>query len=175
MTRALIERELTLIRRRGSPGPIKLHLGAMVEVPALLHELDMLLPSVDFLSVGSNDLLQYLFAADRNNERVAGRYDVLGLAPLRALADIAGAAKAHNTSLSLCGEMAGRPLEAMALIGLGYRSISMAPVSVGPVKSMVLSLDAGTLEQWLQSALRSGEGNLRAPLKRFAEEHGVEI
>jgi phosphotransferase system enzyme I (PtsP) len=175
MTRALIERELTLIRRRGSPGPIKLHLGAMVEVPALLHELDMLLPSVDFLSVGSNDLLQYLFAADRNNERVAGRYDVLGLAPLRALADIAGAAKAHNTPLSLCGEMAGRPLEAMALIGLGYRSISMAPVSVGPVKSMVLSLDAGTLEQWLQSALRSGEGNLRAPLKRFAEEHGVEI
>ena len=175
MSRALIERELTLMRRRGSPGPIKLHLGAMVEVPALLHEFDMLLPSVDFLSVGSNDLLQYLFAADRNNERVAGRYDVLGVAPLRALADIAEAAKGHNTPLSLCGEMAGRPLEAMALIGLGYRSISMAPVSVGPVKSMILSLDAGALERWLQPALRSGGGNLRAPLKRFAEEHGVEI
>jgi phosphotransferase system enzyme I (PtsP) len=125
--------------------------------------------------VGSNDLLQYLFAADRNNERVSGRYDVLGAAPLRALAAIASAAKRHNRPLSLCGEMAGRPLEAMALIGLGYRSISMTPVSVGPVKSMVLSLEADALERWLLPAVETGEGNLRARLKRFAEEQGVEI
>ena len=123
----------------------------MIEVPSLLFELDALLPRVDFVSVGSNDLLQYLFAADRNNPRVAGRYDALSAAPLRALAAIVEAAKRHGRPLSLCGEMAGRPLEAMALIGLGYRSISMAPASVGPVKSMILSLDAGELQRWLRA------------------------
>ena len=147
----------------------------MIEVPSLLYELDALLPRVDFISVGSNDLMQYLFAADRNNTRVATRYDVLSAAPLRALAAIADAARRHNRPLRLCGEMAGRPLEAMALIGLGYRSISMAPASIGPVKSMVLSLDAGALERWLQTSIRTVEGSLRAGLKRFAEEHGVEI
>jgi len=175
MSRAVVERELTLMRRRGSPDPTKVLLGAMIEVPALLYDLDALCPRVDFLSVGSNDLLQYLFAADRNNNRVAGRYDPLSPAPLRALTVIVDAARRHNRPLSLCGEMAGHPLEAMALIGLGYRSISMAPASVGPVKSMVLSLDVAALERWLQPAIQSGEGNLRARLKRFAEEQAVEI
>jgi phosphotransferase system enzyme I (PtsP) len=175
MARALIDRELKLMRRRGAPDPAKVLLGAMIEVPALLYELDALLPRVEFISVGSNDLLQYMFAADRNNIRVAGRYDPMGAAPLRALGAIADAAKRHNRPFSLCGEMAGRPLEAMALIGLGYRSISMAPASIGPVKSMVLSLDAGALERWLQPIIGSAEGSLRARLKRFAEEQGVEI
>jgi phosphotransferase system enzyme I (PtsP) len=147
----------------------------MIEVPSLLYELDALLPRADFVSVGSNDLLQYLFAADRNNTRVAGRYDSLSAAALRALGAIADAARRHNTPLSLCGEMAGRPLEAMALLGLGYRAISMAPVSVGPVKSMVLSLDAAALQRFMAGILAKGEGSLRAQLKRFAEEQGVEI
>jgi phosphotransferase system enzyme I (PtsP) len=150
-------------------------LGVMIEVPSLLYELDALLPRVDFISVGSNDLLQYLLAADRNNTRVAARYDTLSVAPLRALATIADAAKRHNRPLSLCGEMAGRPLEAMALIGLGYRSISMAPASIGPVKSMILSLDAGALERWLECHMGAAEGSMRASLMRFAEEQGVEI
>jgi phosphotransferase system enzyme I (PtsP) len=175
MARALIDRELDLLRRRGVSGPTKVLLGVMIEVPSLLYELDALLPRVDFVSVGSNDLLQYFFAADRNNTRVAARYDSLAAAPLRALGAIAEAAKRHSRPLSLCGEMAGRPLEAMALIGLGYRSISMAPASIGPVKSMVLSLDAGALRAWLEGALRKGEGSLRAQLKRYAEDHGVEI
>ena len=71
--------------------------------------------------------------------------------------------------------MAGRPLEAMALIGLGYRSISMAPASIGPVKSMILSLDVSVLQRWFSRLIEAGEGNLRAQLKRFAEEHAVEI
>jgi phosphotransferase system enzyme I (PtsP) len=149
--------------------------GVMIEVPSLLYELDALLPRVDFASVGSNDLMQYLFAADRNNTRVAGRYDALSASPLRALAAIAHAAKRHSRPLGLCGEMAGRPLEAMALIGLGFRSISMAPASIGPVKSMVLSLDVGKLERWLETTLRTAEGSLRGRLKVFAEEQGVEI
>jgi phosphotransferase system enzyme I (PtsP) len=175
VARAVIVREAELLQRRGLAGPANVLLGAMIEVPSLLFELDALLPRVDFVSVGSNDLLQYFFAADRNNTRVAARYDILSAPPLRALATIAEAAKRHNRPLSLCGEMAGRPLEAMALIGLGFRSISMAPVSVGPVKSMVLSLDVGALERWLEINLRASEGSLRASLKRFAEEHGVEI
>jgi phosphotransferase system enzyme I (PtsP) len=175
MARALIDRELDLLRRRGMSDPTKVLLGAMIEVPSLLYELDTLMPRVDFVSVGSNDLLQYLYAADRNNTRVAGRYDPLSVAALRALGAIAEAANRHDKPLSLCGEMAGRPLEAMALIGLGYRSISMAPVSVGPVKSMVLTLDAAALQRWMAGVLKSGEGSLRAQLKRFAEEQGVEI
>jgi phosphotransferase system, enzyme I, PtsP len=175
MARALIDRELDLLRRRGMSDPIKVLVGAMIEVPSLLYELDTLMPRVDFVSVGSNDLLQYLYAADRNNTRVAGRYDPLSAASLRALAAIVEAAGRHNKPLSLCGEMAGRPLEALALIGLGYRSISMAPVSIGPVKSMVLTLDAGALQRWMAGIVKSGEGSLRAPLKRFAEEQGVEI
>jgi phosphotransferase system enzyme I (PtsP) len=175
MARALIDRELELLGRRGLSGPTAVVLGVMIEVPALLYELDGLLPRVDFVSVGSNDLLQYFFAADRNNTRVAARYDALSAAPLRALAAIVEAARRHDRPLSLCGEMAGRPLEAMALIGLGYRAISMAPASVGPVKSMILTLDAGDLQRWLSEAIRSGEGSLRARLKRYAEDHGVEI
>jgi phosphotransferase system enzyme I (PtsP) len=175
MARAVVNRELELLQRRTASGPTRLLLGVMIEVPSLLYELDALLPRVDFVSVGSNDLLQYFFAADRNNPRVAGRYDVLSAAPLRALAGIAEAAKRHDRPLSLCGEMAGRPIEAMALIGLGYRSISMAPASVGPVKSMILSLDAAELQRWLPEAIRTAEGSIRAQLKRYAEDHGVEI
>jgi phosphotransferase system enzyme I (PtsP) len=177
MARALIDRELELLRRRATsgPGPTKVLLGVMIEVPSLLYELDALLPRIDFVSVGSNDLLQYFFAADRNNTRVAARYDALSAAPLRALAAIVDAAGQHGRPLSLCGEMASRPLEAMALIGLGYRSISMAPASVGPVKSMILSLDAGELQRWLRATIRTAEGNVRPQLKRYAEEHGVEI
>jgi phosphotransferase system, enzyme I, PtsP len=175
MARALIDRELDLLRRRGMSDPIKVLVGAMIEVPSLLYELDTLMPRVDFVSVGSNDLLQYLFAADRNNTRVAARYDPLSAASLRALGAIVEAAGRHKKPLSLCGEMAGRPLEALALIGLGYRAISMAPVSIGPIKSMLLSLDAGTLQRWMTGIVKSGEGSLRAQLKRFAEEQGVEI
>ncbi|MFZ1105608.1 MAG: phosphoenolpyruvate--protein phosphotransferase [Hyphomicrobiaceae bacterium] len=175
VARAVVAREAELLQRRGLAGPASVLLGAMIEVPSLLFELDALLPRVDFVSVGSNDLLQYFFAADRNNTRVAARYDPLSAPPLRALGSIVEAARRHDRPLSLCGEMAGRPLEAMTLIGLGFRSISMAPASVGPVKSMVLSLDAGALLRWLASNLRGSEGSLRGGLKRFAEEQGVEM
>lgn len=175
MARALIDRELDLLQRRGSSGPTRMRLGVMIEVPSLLYELDALLPRVDFVSVGSNDLLQYFFAADRNNARVSGRYDALSPAPLKALATIVEAAERHDRPLSLCGEMAGRPLEAMALIGLGFRSISMSPASIGPVKSMILGLDAGALQRWMPEVIRTGDTSLRGQLKRFAEEHAVEI
>ena len=173
--RALIDKEHDLMKRRGLEAPARLRVGAMLEVPALLFQLDALLPKVDFISVGSNDLMQFLFAADRTNAQVASRYDSLSVAPLRALKMVVKACKKHKVPITLCGEMAGRPLEAMALIGLGFRSVSMAPASIGPVKTMILSLDARAMEAFLDERLKSGDGDLRAALVRFAEENEVEV
>jgi phosphotransferase system enzyme I (PtsP) len=173
--RALIDREVTILKRHARPEPKRLQVGAMIEVPALLWQLDRLLPLTDFASVGSNDLMQFLFATDRGNMLVADRFDSLNPAALLALRGIVEAAARHNVPLNLCGEMAGRPIEAMALIGLGFRSISMAPASVGPVKAMILSLDAGNLAQRLDELLECKDTSLREDLKRFAAEQGVQI
>jgi phosphotransferase system enzyme I (PtsP) len=173
--RALIDREVKILLRHGRPEPKKLMVGAMIEVPALLWQLDRVLPLADFASVGSNDLMQFLFAADRGNMRVAERFDPLNPASLKALRQIVEGASKHSVPLTLCGEMAGKPLEAMALIGLGFRSISMAPASVGPVKAMILSLDAGSLKERLDELLESKDTSLREDLRRFAAEKGVQI
>jgi len=173
--RALIDREVKILLRHGRPEPKRLMIGAMIEVPALLWQLDRVLPLADFASVGSNDLMQFLFAADRGNMRVAERFATLNPAALKALREIVEAAGRHAVPLTLCGEMAGKPLEAMALIGLGFRSISMAPASVGPVKAMILSLDAGSLRGRLEELLESKNTSLREDLKRFAAEKGVQI
>jgi phosphotransferase system, enzyme I, PtsP len=173
--RALIDREVTILKRHGRPEPRKLMVGAMIEVPAVLWQLDRVLPLADFASVGSNDLMQFLFAADRGNMRVSERFDALNPAGLKPLKLIVDAAARYGVPLNLCGEMAGKPLEAMALIGLGFRSISMAPASVGPVKAMVLSLDAGNLARHLDELLQSKTTSLREELRRFAVEHGVQV
>jgi len=173
--RNLIDRELTILKRHGRPEPKRLMVGAMIEVPALLWQLDRVLPLADFASVGSNDLIQFLFAADRGNARVSERFDSLNPAVLKALRQVVEAAARHEVPLNLCGEMAGRPLEAMALIGLGFRSISMAPASMGPVKAMILSLDAGALHERLDALLGSEKASIREDLKQFAAEKGVQI
>ena len=173
--RALIQREIELLERRGGPLPARIRIGVMLEVPSLLFQLDELMPKVDFVSVGSNDLLQYIYASDRNNERVSSRYDSLLPAGLRALHSVAAAARRHQTPLTICGEMAGRPLEAMALIGLGFRSLSMAPSAIGPVKTMILALDLGNLTAYIQDLLASSNTSLREPLKQYAATHGLEV
>lgn len=174
--KALIARECELLRARGGKGPSKIRIGAMVEVPSILFDLASLMPKVDFVSVGSNDLLQFLFAADRSNPHVASRYDPLSVAALRAFKQVCDAGKEFGVDVTLCGEMAAHPLEAMALIGLGYRSISMAPAAIGPVKSMVLSLDAQRITEFLAIRLADGHsGSLRDDLRRFAEADSVEI
>jgi phosphotransferase system enzyme I (PtsP) len=149
--------------------------GAMFEVPALLFELDAFLPRVDFISVGSNDLMQFLFAADRTNARVASRFDVLTPAPLRALRTLIRAAKKYKVPVTVCGEMAGSPLEAMTLIALGFRSLSMAPAAIGPIKTMILSLDAGKATQCVEDLLREGAKDVRLSLQQFAENESVAL
>lgn len=173
--RKLIDKDLAHLRRHNRPGPSKIALGAMVEVPSILWQLDELLCRVDFISVGSNDLLQFLFAADRANNRVSGRFDVLCPAALRALRHIVVQADKHDVPVTLCGEMAGRPIEALALIGLGYRSISMAPASIGPVKAMVLATDANEIQRYVLDLVEHGREDIRQRLADFARAHDIPI
>jgi phosphotransferase system, enzyme I, PtsP len=174
-TRGLIEREFSHFRRHGHSAPEKVLLGAMVEVPALLWELDELFKIADFVSVGSNDLLQFMTASDRGNTLVASRFDPLSRPFLRALRAIVRTGEAAGVPVTLCGEMAGNPLAAMALVGLGYRSLSMSAAAIGPVKAMTLALDAGKLADALNWQLDRGndEEGLRTWLTTFAEAEGI--
>ncbi|MEQ8283620.1 MAG: phosphoenolpyruvate--protein phosphotransferase [Parvibaculum sp.] len=171
--RALVDKEMARLDQFGKEKPALLEIGTMLEVPSLAWQLDTLLPLVDFVSVGSNDLLQFLFASDRGNARVAGRYDFLSPAVLSFLKHIVAKCHRHETPLTLCGEMSGKPLEAMALLGLGFRRISMSPAAVGPVKMMVRSLDTGKLEAFMDGLLDLPDRSVRERLAGFAEAHGV--
>jgi phosphotransferase system enzyme I (PtsP) len=173
--RALIEREKAFLSKHGYELPKSVQVGAMFEVPALLFELDAFLTRVDFVSVGSNDLMQFLFAADRTNARVASRFDVLSPAPLRAMRTLIKAAKKYKVPVTVCGEMAGSPLEAMTLIALGFRSLSMAPAAIGPVKTMILSLDAEKATAWVEDLLKEGAKDVRLSLQQFAEDERVAL
>ncbi|MCF4127145.1 phosphoenolpyruvate--protein phosphotransferase [Methylobacterium sp. SyP6R] len=175
--RGIVEREKAHLTRHGHPLPADCRLGVMVEVPSLLFQMDEIAAEADFLSVGSNDLMQFLFAVDRENRQVANRFDPLSAAALRAFRLIAERANAAGTPATVCGEIGGRPLEAMALIGLGFRALSMSPASIGPVKAMVLGIDAGAVAAFLEQELaRTRDGaSLRPALAAFAEEHGVPV
>jgi phosphotransferase system enzyme I (PtsP) len=175
--RALLEREVAQLRRHGHEEPSRILLGSMVEVPALLFQLDSLMEAVDFVSVGSNDLLQYMTASDRGNMRVASRFDPLSRHFLRTLRRIVEAADRHGTPVTLCGEIASRPLAAVALAGIGFRSLSMSAASIGPVKATLLALDVSRLKAVLDPllALDDGEDGVRAALSAFVEAEGIPI
>jgi phosphotransferase system enzyme I (PtsP) len=174
--RKLVEQELTHLRRHKHPLPELIHLGVMVEVPSLLFALDEILDRVDFLSVGSNDLVQFLFAADRGNARVADRFDPLSAPVLRALKQVADAGRAKGMPVALCGELASRPLEALALVALGYRSLSLSPAAIGPVKAMILSLDVAAAEKFIAPLLADrGRLSIREQLGAFAAANDVAI
>ena len=149
----------------------------MVEVPSLLFQLDELAAEADFLSVGSNDLMQFLFAADRENPQMANRFDPLHPACLRALQMVAKAGEKAGIPVTLCGELGGKPLEAMALLAIGYRSLSMSPASIGPLKAMLLSLDVSRLRDIVEPLLATKDGcpTIRPHLASFAEKHGVPV
>ena len=173
----LVERELTYLRRHNHRLPERVEIGTMVEVPSLLYQLDELLDRVDFLSVGSNDLAQFLFAADRGNPRVSTRFDELSIPMLRALRNIAERGEAHSKPVTLCGEMASKTVSALALIALGYRKLSLVPSAVGPVKAMALELDVGKAETLVKTLIahRNGGGSIREKLNAFAETEGIPL
>lgn len=175
--RDLMQKEVQHLSKFGHQLPKRLSFGAMLEVPALLWQLDELMEEVDFVSVGSNDLFQFSMAVDRGNARVSDRFDVLGRPFLRILRDIVRAADRNMTPVTLCGEMAGKPLSAMALLGLGFRSISMSPTAIGPIKAMLLGLDIDRLAEALNEALDDHKSPepIRALLTRFAEDNNIPL
>jgi phosphotransferase system, enzyme I, PtsP len=175
--KALVERELTHLRRHGHKLPERVDVGSMVEVPSLLYQLDELLERADFLSVGSNDLMQFFYAADRGNARVADRFDPISAPILRALRDIAIRSKAHGKPVTACGELASRPIGALALVALGYRVLSLAPSAVGPVKSMLLGVDTAKASALIEPLLKSPAGSvsIRERLTDFAAAEGLQL
>ena len=177
--RRLLDLELARCLERGVAPPRAIKVGAMIEVPALLFQLPALAARADFVSVGSNDLVQFLFASDRGNPRLAQRYDVLAppvLTLLRQLVATCRSARGgKGIGLTLCGEMAGDPLEAMALIGLGFRQLSMAAPNVGPVKAMVRSVGVGRLAEYLEELRESCDHSLRTKLLAFARDHDIAL
>jgi phosphotransferase system enzyme I (PtsP) len=175
--KSLVERELTHLRRHSHKLPERVEVGTMVEVPSLLYQLDELLDRVDFLSVGSNDLVQFFYAADRGNSRVADRFDAISTPVLRALKSIADKGRAHAKPVTLCGELASKPIGALALVAIGYRSFSLSPSAVGPVKAMLLDLNAGKAAALMQPLIDGPSGSLpiRERLKGFAAEQGLQI
>ncbi|HXA39727.1 MAG TPA: phosphoenolpyruvate--protein phosphotransferase [Phenylobacterium sp.] len=173
--RALVDIELAWAERRGRKPPSRLDVGAMIEAPSLVWHLDALLPMTDFVSVGTNDLMQYLFAADRGNPRMAERYDPLSPPALRVLEQIQRACAETGTPVSVCGEMAGRPLEAFALVALGFERLSMPPAGVGPVKQMVLSCDREAARRGVAALLKSGAGSVRNEIETLARKIYVAV
>jgi phosphotransferase system enzyme I (PtsP) len=173
--RSILERELTRRKNLGRPLPRSLKVGCMLEVPALVWQLDRLLPMVDFMSLGSNDLMQFFFAADRNNPKMASRYDILSPPALAFLRHIVTTIGRHSKPLTVCGEMGGKTVEAMALIGLGLRRLSVSPASVGPIKMMIRSLRLGDLQSYLQEIMPMTDHSLRSRLADFARDHGVVV
>jgi phosphotransferase system enzyme I (PtsP) len=148
-------------------------LGVMIEVPSLLWQLPALCRRVDFVSVGTNDLLQFLFACDRGNPRLADRYDPLSAPMLALFRELVAQTSAAGVPLSMCGEMAGSPIEAMALIALGFRALSMTAAALGPVKTMIRSLDAGALSRYLDDIGTRPDHSFRPKLEAYARDHGV--
>ena len=173
----MVERELTHLRRHGHKLPDEVEVGSMVEVPSLLFQLDELLDRVDFLSVGSNDLVQFLYAVDRGNPRVSNRFDTLSAPLLRALKDIADKSHAHKKPVTLCGELASQPIGALALAAIGYRAFSLTPSAVGPVKALLLDLDCRKAAAFLCPLIDKSNGtmSIRAHLEKFATDHGLQI
>jgi phosphotransferase system enzyme I (PtsP) len=173
--RALFEEQVEWARKGHRKLPAKIEFGAMVEVPSLAEMLDQLLPRVDFISIGTNDLTQFLFAADRSDPRLAQRYDWLSPAILRFLKRVLDQARAAGVPARICGEMGGRPLEAMALIGIGADAFSITPAGVGPVKAMIRSLDAAAVRARLDQMLARPPKDMRKTLTEWARRHSVTI
>ncbi len=175
--RGIVEREQAHLARHGYKPAETVVLGAMVEVPAVLWQLDELFRVVDFVSVGSNDLMQFMMASDRGNTRLAGRFDPLSPAFLRALRNVARSGEAAGKPVTLCGEIAGRPLDALALAAIGYRSLSMASAAIGPIKSMIRAVELAPVSGRVNALVDQGApgAEVRAELRAWADAHSIPI
>ena len=173
--RAILDIELARAAKEGRKLPGVIKTGVMLEVPALLWQLPALCERVDFLSIGTNDLVQFLFACDRGNPRLADRYDPLSMPMLALFREVIARTRDARVPLSMCGEMAGNPIEAMAMIALGFRTLSMAPAAIGPVKTMIRSLDATAVAGYLEEIAGRPDHSLRPRLEAYARDHNIAL
>ena len=162
-------------KQRNKPTAKSINVGIMIEVPSVLFQLDELLQHVDFVSVGTNDLYQFVFACDRGNPRLTNRYDVLSAPFLKLMKRIVDLAGQYKVYCSVCGEMASNPLEAMALIGLGYRNLSVSGASYARIKKMILSMSEEDVSDYVKSLLKSQKNSIRPQLSAYAFDHGIAI
>ncbi len=172
--REMFEQQYAFLKSRKKMLPEAIRYGAMLEVPALAEQLDLLAPKLSFLSIGTNDLTQFLFAADRANPKLAERYDWLSPAILRFLKRVLGSLAGHKVDVTVCGEMGGRRLEALALIGLGIRRLSITPAAVGPIKELVRKIDIAEISAAMSGWLSAPPPNMRAALTEWAQQRGID-
>lgn len=167
--------QLAFLKSRKHVLPEAVHYGAMLEVPSLAETLDLLTPKLSFISVGTNDLTQFLFAADRANPKLAERYDWLSPAILRFMRRIVASTEGQGVDLSVCGEMSGRRLEALALLGIGYRRLSITPAAVGPIKELVRRIDLAEITAAMTGWLAIPPDDMRAAMLEWAHERDIEV
>lgn len=173
--KAVFDTQLEFLKRTRRTLPESIRYGVMLEVPSLAEVLDLLIPKVSFISIGTNDLTQFLFAADRANPKLAERYDWVSPAILRFLRRVVLATVGQPVQLGVCGEMGGRRLEALALLGIGVRRLSITPAAVGPIKELVRKVDTAEIAEAMNAWLVSPPPDLRAELRHWAEEREIEV
>lgn len=173
--KAVFDQQLQFLRRQKKVLPEAIRFGAMLEVPALAEVLDVIAPKLSFLSIGTNDLTQFLFAADRSNPKLAERYDWLSPAILRFIRRVVVQTEPFRIDLTVCGEMGGRQLEALALLGVGIRRLSITPAAVGPIKELVRQVDLPQIEAAMAGWLANPPADMRAELLAWTAAQGIVI
>ena len=175
--RELFDREVERAKSLDLNLPAKIDVGVMLETPSLAWQVSAVCDHADFVSVGANDLMQFFFAADRDNARVSDRYDPLHPAALSVLKFIADRCAMNNTPVSVCGEIAGRPLEAITLAALGYRTLSMPVTGIGPVKAALLKLDTEDLANLIAPymSVESRVSSLRDIIQDYATRNAIPV
>jgi phosphotransferase system enzyme I (PtsP) len=171
--KAVFDKQVAFLRGQKKRLPEAIRYGVMLEVPALAEQLDLLAPKIQFLSIGTNDLTQFLFAADRSNAKLAERYDWLSPSILRFLRRVVRALDGKSVDITVCGEMGGRQLEAMALIGIGIERLSITPASVGPIKAMIGKLDVAAVRAAMDAWLAAPPADMRLALSDWAASEGI--
>ena len=173
--RAIFNLELERHVRNGGQAPKSLKIGTMLEVPSLLWQMDALVERADFISIGTNDLMQFMYAADRGNTRLANRYDTLSPAVLSMLHAVIVRCAAAKVEVSVCGEMAGKPLDALALLAIGCRNLSMSASAIGPVRAIIRSTILAEVEPFVRDLLKSDDSSLRERFRAFARDRGIAV
>jgi phosphotransferase system enzyme I (PtsP) len=173
--RDLFEQQVEFLKKQKKTLPVAINYGVMLEVPALAEVLDLLLPKIAFLSIGTNDLTQFLFAADRANPKLAERYDWVSPSILRFIRRVVIATAGQPVDVTVCGEMGGRRLEALALLGLGIERLSITPAAVGPIKSLVRKVDLGEIRSTMNGWLATPPPDMRKALEHWAGERAIDV